>query len=119
MCRQIVDKKKLIQFLGNVAGGSKTEEVVTENAKVVKVAASTKNRIMATTELLDRGYGKPNQVIEVQVTFAMVIVAEVMKALRMIPPACPHCHTKIGLREKIGRFLLDLSKRFEEQETVQ
>jgi len=117
-CREIVDRNKLVEFLGRVAKGEDIDQMVTPMGECLKVPASVKNRIAATTELLDRGYGKPNQVIEVQLGFAMTLVAEVMKALRLVPTTCPHCKTKMDLRQKIAQFLLDLSKRFDSQEAV-
>lgn len=119
MCRSIVDKYKLVQKLGKIANGQNVDRVVTDIGKVIKVPASVNNQISATTELLDRGYGKPNQIIEVQTSYAMSIVAEVMKVLRLIPTTCPHCKTKSNLRQDTARLLLDLSKKFDAQEAAQ
>lgn len=117
-CREIVDKNELIKFLGDVAKGNKIETVVTDTGIAVKVPAGVKSRISATTELLDRGYGKPNMTIEVNGNYAAVLIAEIMKSLRVIPTVCPHCKTNTRIKEAVGEHLLELSRRFESGELV-
>lgn len=118
MCRAIVEKHKLVEKLGKIANGEDIEQVVTQNGECLKVPASVKNRIAATTELLDRGYGRPNQTIEISVNFAATLIAEVMKALRLVPHTCPHCKTRMDVKENVGRHLLELSRKFEAGELV-
>jgi hypothetical protein len=55
---------------------------------------------------------------DVQIRFASGIVAEVMKALRLIPTTCPHCKTRMDVKENVGKFLIDLSRNFEAQESA-
>ncbi len=63
-CKQIVDKRKLVEFLGKVAGGENTEQVVTDQGETLSVPAPIKDRIKATEILLDRGFGKVSQPLE-------------------------------------------------------
>lgn len=113
-CRDIVNKEQLVEFLGKVAGGRNVDVSVTETGIRVSVPAKMRDRLFATTDLLDRGYGKPNQTIEINFNFATVIIAQVNRALHKVPDACPHCHTKLGIRREVGEELLELSKRLEQ-----
>lgn len=72
-CKDIVDKRKIIEFLADVAEGKPIEEVPNPlfipgrdngEKKIIKVPASVKDRIAAARELLDRGFGKPAQTLE-------------------------------------------------------
>lgn len=117
-CREIVDRDDLIGFLGKVAKGADIDQVVTPMGECLKVPASVKNRIAAATELLDRGYGRPNQTVEININFAAILIAEVMKSLRLIPGMCPHCKTRMDVKDNIGKHLLELSRKFEAGELV-
>lgn len=55
----------LLEFLRQVALGEDLEQVITENGETVRVPAPVRERIKAAEMLLDRGYGKPTQGIEV------------------------------------------------------
>lgn len=57
-CRTIVDKKKLVEFLGDVASGKRIEQVVTADGVEIQVPAAIKERLKAVEMLLNRGYGK-------------------------------------------------------------
>jgi hypothetical protein len=118
LCREIVDKHKLVHKLGRIAKGDRMDQVVTPNGEELKVPPSVKNQIAATVELLDRGYGRPNQTVEIQGNFAAAIVAEVMKSLRLIPSTCPHCKTRSDVKETVGRHLLELSRKLEAGELI-
>lgn len=60
-CKAIVEDKRLIDFLADVASGKKVDVHVTGTGLVVKVPASIKDRREALNTLLERGYGKPAQ----------------------------------------------------------
>lgn len=70
-CTKIIDKKKLIEFLGDVASGESVETVYRydHNAQRVKeiCPASIKDRIRAVEILLERGYGKVEQPLSLPV----------------------------------------------------
>lgn len=63
-CRKIIGDAKLVEFLGKVAGGANTEQVVTDQGETLSVPAPIKDRLRAVEMLLDRGYGKASQPIE-------------------------------------------------------
>ena len=56
---------KLIEFLASVADGQDVEQAVGAEGEVIRVPAAVRDRVRATEILLDRGYGKPNQSVEV------------------------------------------------------
>ncbi len=62
-----------------------------------------------------RKYGD-RLVHDVQIRFASGLLAEVMKSLRVLPTICPHCQTRLDLKEKIGSELKRLSLTFEPAE---
>lgn len=62
-CRDIVDKKKLVEFLAEVASGENVDFSVTIDGRVIPIPAKPKDRIAATIELLDRGFGKSTQLL--------------------------------------------------------
>jgi hypothetical protein len=112
-CKTIVDRRELIEFLGRVAAGEKVDRYVTEFGKSVKVQASVKDRIAAVKELVDRGFGKPDQIHDVQITFVNEVVLKVMEVLnRTIPDNCPHCRKALKLRPETIRELEALSHQF-------
>ena len=67
-CQNIVDKRNLYEWLGEVAAGDLVEQkVVFDNKnkpKKVKCPAEIRDRIKAIEMLSDRGYGKALQSIE-------------------------------------------------------
>lgn len=63
-CSSLVDKNKLLEFVMRVAVGEETEQHVTKEGDVVDVAPSTHDRLRAVEMLLDRGFGKPAQAVE-------------------------------------------------------
>lgn len=62
-CQNIVDRKKLIEFLASVASGEKVDFTVTIDGRIVFIPAKPKDRIAATIELIDRGFGKSIQTL--------------------------------------------------------
>lgn len=62
-CQKIVDREKLIEFFGEVAGGRVKDHKVVDG-KVVQVPASLEIRLKYAVELMDRGFGKPVQGVE-------------------------------------------------------
>jgi hypothetical protein len=64
-CREIVETNELVEFLGDVATGKNVEQVVTDQGEVIRVPAPVSERRRAIQELMDRGWGKPVQGMEV------------------------------------------------------
>lgn len=71
LCKDIVDRKSLIERLGQVASGDPIVPAMgafgplkDKKGKQIYVAAPIKAQIDAISELLDRGYGKPVQQVE-------------------------------------------------------
>ncbi len=60
-CQGIVEKEKLVEFLGDVAKGADIEQVVTENGVTIQIPAPIKERIKAVEILLNRGFGKVDE----------------------------------------------------------
>ena len=52
---------KVVEFLIDVATGQNMEQVVNDNGETIGVPAAVKDRIKAAEVVLDRGYGKPDQ----------------------------------------------------------
>lgn len=63
-CQRLIDKKKLIEFLGDVATGEAVEEYANDDGELVECAPKIKDRLKAVEMLLDRGYGKSAQAVE-------------------------------------------------------
>ncbi len=57
-CQSLVDKKKLVEFLANVASGHEFPQLATSEGEVLPLPPSIKDRIRATEILLNRGFGK-------------------------------------------------------------
>jgi hypothetical protein len=67
---------------------------------VHEVPAKVKDRIAATSELLDRGFGKSIQEI-VETRFVFEFIGKfVDKITMLIPESCPHCSAVLDVREK-------------------
>ena len=64
-CREIVTKHKIIEFLADVATGENVEQAVGNEGEVISVPAAVRDRIKATELLLDRGYGKADQALDI------------------------------------------------------
>jgi hypothetical protein len=64
-CQKIIEKRKLIEFLADVAAGEEVDFIVNLKGKRIPCPANTKDRISAMKELLDRGYGKSIQPTEI------------------------------------------------------
>ena len=79
-CREIIEKKKLVEFLADVASGKNVEVFLDINGNRNYIPAKIKDRITATTELLDRGFGKPIQAVELGVNDEM---AALLKEARL------------------------------------
>lgn len=64
-CQEIIDKEAVIEFLGGVVAGKDFEQVVNSEGETLKLPPPLKDRIKAAELLLDRGYGKAGQSVEV------------------------------------------------------
>jgi hypothetical protein len=65
-CQSAVENKDLIQFLEDVAAGKAVREIqVGDDAVTIKAPAEMKDRLKALEMLMDRGWGKPGQSVEV------------------------------------------------------
>lgn len=78
-CAEIVERRKLLEFLADVAEGKPIPKIMTNAQGVdveVMVTADVKDRIKAVELLLDRGFGKSPQSVEVsgEVTGRIVLV---------------------------------------------
>lgn len=73
-CQSLVDKRKLIEFLANVAEGKDVEQRINENGECLKVPADIKDRIKATEILIERGFGKAVQGLELSGTNGQQLV---------------------------------------------
>lgn len=63
-CRELVRRDKIVEFLANVAKGEPVEQAVGSEGEVISIPASVRDRIKATELLLDRGFGKASQPME-------------------------------------------------------
>lgn len=66
-CREIVKRDKIIDFLADVAKGKDVEQAVGDQGEAIRLPASVRDRIKATEVLLDRGFGKAEQVLDMTV----------------------------------------------------
>lgn len=64
-CQKLVDQHKIIEFLADVAGGKPVVRLVVIDQNSVQIPAEVKDRIKAAEILMDRGYGKTPQAIDV------------------------------------------------------
>ena len=69
-CKDLIERKKIIEFLADVASGKAIETVPNPDysernglPRTIIVPASTKDRLTAARELLDRGFGKAEQAV--------------------------------------------------------
>lgn len=74
-CQKIIDKDKLVEFLRDVAKGKNMEQVVTDEGVSIAVPAAIRERLKATEMLLDRGFGKAAQHVELGAGEGVDIVA--------------------------------------------
>lgn len=58
-CAEIVEKKKLVEFIGRVAAGEEVESKLSKDGDVVELPVSIHDRLYASEMLFDRGFGKP------------------------------------------------------------
>lgn len=67
-CAGLVDRNKLLEFVARVASGEETQTVVIksgpQNSSTEEIPCDTKDRLHAVEMLLERGYGKPAQALE-------------------------------------------------------
>lgn len=77
-CASIVEKRELLVFLGDVAEGKPVKQMIAVDGKigVGKVSADVKDRLRALDILLDRGWGKASQPVELsgEVTGRIVVI---------------------------------------------
>lgn len=64
-CQAIIDRKKVLEFLGRVVAGEEQEDRCTKDGDVFQVGVSTHDRLHAAEILFERGFGKPAQAVEV------------------------------------------------------
>lgn len=65
-CAGLVDRKKLLEYVANVANGDEVERYFDKVlGRTIEIPCSTKDRLHAVELLLERGYGKPVQGVEV------------------------------------------------------
>lgn len=85
-CANLVDKNKLIEFIVRVANGDETEPQIVRSGGDVSVeecAPSIKDRLRAVEMLLDRGFGRPTEHVEVtDVTDRAAILRERREKLK-------------------------------------
>lgn len=67
-CRELVKKNKIVEFLADVATGKDVEQAVGSEGEVIRIPAAVRDRIKATELLLDRGFGKADQHVDMKVT---------------------------------------------------
>jgi hypothetical protein len=67
-CQEIIDKAQVVEFLGSVVAGEDVEQAVGDQGEAIRLPASVRDRLRAAEILLDRGFGKPNQSLDVAVT---------------------------------------------------
>lgn len=77
-CAEIVDKAKLIEFLGRVAEGKEKDHRMTKDGAVIEVPASIHDRTESAMYLIDQAGGKAPQAMKLTdedgnpVTFTLV-----------------------------------------------
>lgn len=117
-CQDIVDKRKLIDFLGSVAGGEKVDYTITAEGTVVEIPAKVTDRIAATKDLLDRGWCKPTQGL-VNMQFVLDFIARVVECLaRVLPDRCPHCAKILDVKNVAVIELETLAKSVDDGVTM-
>jgi hypothetical protein len=70
-CRKLVVQKKLIEFLADVATGDYLFAHHDMFGKEYKAPASPKDRMRAVEMLVDRGYGRPKEHIDLNVNLEL------------------------------------------------
>lgn len=78
-CREFIEKDKLVEFLSSVANGSKVRDVFLDNGSIVPCAAEVKDRMKATEILLDRGFGKAPQDVNLNGSISFDLVSALME----------------------------------------
>lgn len=82
-CQKLIEKKKLFEWLSDVAAGEDVETSITydkENHPHKSMRpADTKDRLKALEMLADRGWGKPAQAVELGGDLMEQLLAEVRK----------------------------------------
>lgn len=63
-CREIIDKEKLVEFMGDVAAGKDFPQLATSDGEVLPLPPPLKERRAAVEWLVDHGYGKVPQGME-------------------------------------------------------
>jgi hypothetical protein len=64
-CKGLIDKHKLLDLLAKVASGDETEPRLTKDGEVVDCPVGWHDRLHAIEMLLERGFGKPQQGVDV------------------------------------------------------
>lgn len=63
-CAELIDRKKLLDYVARVAAGEETESRMTKDGDLFDVPCSTHDRLHAFELLMERGFGKPVQGVE-------------------------------------------------------
>lgn len=63
-CQKIVDRIKVLEFLGDVVEGKDVEQIVNDVGETLRVPPPIRERIKASEILLERAYGKVKQELE-------------------------------------------------------
>lgn len=83
MCKKIVEEKKIVEFLGDVASGAPVRMALAvgdeKPVEGTKVSADIKDRIKATEILLDRGFGKAPQDVNLNGEISFDLVSALLK----------------------------------------
>ena len=80
-CKKYVEKREIIKFLADVAGGENVREVQSgDGSEVVGAPAEIRDRLKAAEMLLDRGWGKPDQSMDVSGHIKHDIIESIRKA---------------------------------------
>lgn len=64
-CKKLIDKHKLLEYVARVAAGEETEDRADKEGNAYTVGVSTTDRLHAFDLLMQRGFGKAIQAVEV------------------------------------------------------
>lgn len=81
-CQELVDKKKLIEFLADVACGKEFKQLATSEGECLPLPPSIKDRIRATELLLNRGFGKEQNAADTLPEQSVVNAAKALEVLK-------------------------------------
>jgi protease II len=85
-CADLVDRNKLLEFVASVANGDETETHYDKEGNAYEGAATIKDRLHAVEMLLERGYGKPAQSVELSGAGGVPLVIEYVSSNKVKGP---------------------------------